>query len=152
MAEERRPHTIREIVQQQADAGNVDSMLVLGNMYENGITGENSLEKAFDYYQKAARLGSEEGKERLAQLTRGTRVINMFAEIEMLRLESERKEKSGILMPEEDKFPEYELKILETVKFVDENGNPLRNFSEDDANKIIGIYGRLMKREKRKNR
>ncbi len=48
-----------------AEAGNTDVYLTIATIYDKGSTGERSLEKAYDWYKKAADLGSSEAAERI---------------------------------------------------------------------------------------
>jgi serine/threonine protein kinase len=54
--------------QKAADRENPAAMYDLATMYESGRGVARSLEKARDFYQKAARLGNSEAQKRLAQL------------------------------------------------------------------------------------
>jgi len=48
-----------------AEAGNTDVYLTIATIYDKGSTGERNVEKAYDWYKKAADLGSPEAAERV---------------------------------------------------------------------------------------
>ncbi len=51
-----------------ADSGNVDALKRMGNIYYDGFGSKRSYSDAFGWYEKAARLGDQWSKQRVAEM------------------------------------------------------------------------------------